>query len=766
MKIKGLMALALTAVLTVGSVSVASAATEGTDGLKDQARSALPSSFSLVDEGLVTPVKDQNPFGTCWAFGSISTMETAVLNELGMTYEEALAAGGAIAPLVDLSEKHLAWFTYQGLPASVDPSQAGEGMIVKSQDMASSEVYNKGGFPIYATALLANCQGPATEEAIPYQGKTGLRAWEYMESHKQEYIDELLMYGYTEEEAEEEYQRALKTSKLTNTPAYEDDWSLDGSYWKVESPITIENGNYLPSTVLLDSNYAYAGLDTRSVEIIKQELYRGHSVTMDYNASYGIMNEDTWGYYCPELSWTDHRVCIVGWDDNFKKENFRVNEEDDYFWFDSSIPEGDGAWLVKNSWGNYSDISTGESDDLSDMKWGIDGSGYFYLSYYDRSLAGLESVDISLDLDNTVHETAHQYDYCILDSYEGSVSQSEVSTANVFKSGGNERITALATRSHAENSRIRMEVYLLNDEPADPRDGILLATVNESFPFKGYHRVDLDREVYVPANSSYSVVVTEMVSYNGSSVNYIKGEDTAICPTDKGLKSIPDLGDYKNIIVNHGESFCYENGIWTDLADNYKYELTADSLNRIYNRNVDDKFTRRLFGKNLSDTKKENVLCADNYCIKSFTVSAPEYVPEPDDPSRVVEGKSYTAGEGADTASYQVLSASDRTVKYRRNESALSGSSAVIPALVILGDGQEYTVVGISQRAFENARNIKKLTLKTPDLDEKYTRGCLLSSGVKTVLVKVGSKAENKSLRRFYSPIFSKKNCGKKVKVK
>ena len=143
MKTKRWIAFALTAALSLGPVFTVTATANETDDMKDPERSAFPSSYSLVDAGLVTPVKDQEPFGTCWAFGSISALETAVLHELGMTYEEALASDKAITPLLDLSEKHLAWFTYQGLPASVNPTQAGEGMIVKNQELNTSEVYDQ-----------------------------------------------------------------------------------------------------------------------------------------------------------------------------------------------------------------------------------------------------------------------------------------------------------------------------------------------------------------------------------------------------------------------------------------------------------------------------------------------------------------------------------------------------------------------------------------------------------------------------------------------
>lgn len=50
--------------------------------------SALPSSYDVRDEGVVRPVKRQNPWGTCWGFAAIAAAETSILSEMGTTYEE------------------------------------------------------------------------------------------------------------------------------------------------------------------------------------------------------------------------------------------------------------------------------------------------------------------------------------------------------------------------------------------------------------------------------------------------------------------------------------------------------------------------------------------------------------------------------------------------------------------------------------------------------------------------------------------------------
>ncbi len=81
-----------------------------------------------------------------------------------------------------------------------------------------------------------------------------------------------------------------------------------------------------------------------------RESYRDQKT----NAVYGIYTE------------TNHDVLLVGWDDNYSRNNF-----------DSRLkPKANGAWRVRNSYGSG---------------WG-DG-GYFWLSYEDRSLSTPVAVD-------------------------------------------------------------------------------------------------------------------------------------------------------------------------------------------------------------------------------------------------------------------------------------------------------------------------------------------------------------------------------------
>ena len=65
------------------------------------AQAVIPGMYDLRNDGLVTPVKLQSPWGSCWAFGGTAAAETSILSAYGSTYEDTG---------LDLSEKHLTYF--------------------------------------------------------------------------------------------------------------------------------------------------------------------------------------------------------------------------------------------------------------------------------------------------------------------------------------------------------------------------------------------------------------------------------------------------------------------------------------------------------------------------------------------------------------------------------------------------------------------------------------------------------------------------------
>lgn len=103
-------------------------------------------------------IRNQNPYGTCWAFGSIAPMEFSLMKQHNVTK--------------DLSELQLAYFTYHG---GTDPLGGTNGDSVTYLSSASDDYLDFGGNLSYSTIALMNWRGAVDETTVPYsQAKSTL----------------------------------------------------------------------------------------------------------------------------------------------------------------------------------------------------------------------------------------------------------------------------------------------------------------------------------------------------------------------------------------------------------------------------------------------------------------------------------------------------------------------------------------------------------------------------------------------------------------
>lgn len=142
------------------------------------------------------------------------------------------------------------------------------------------------------------------------------------------------------------------------------------------------------------------------IETVKSYVMDYGAVVANFNADTSrYMNASSDSFYCSDSTLSTsslygHAISIVGWDDNYPKENFSTS-------YSGDTPSKNGAWLIKNSWGSF--VNT--------------NGGYFWISYEDAwifhsifgpsfAIADFEKLDSSKEIyQNEVYGATTQFSY-------------------------------------------------------------------------------------------------------------------------------------------------------------------------------------------------------------------------------------------------------------------------------------------------------------------------------------------------------------------
>ena len=511
----------------------------------------LPAVFDLRDvggESYVTHVKLQNPFGNCWGFAAVSAAETSILGD--SDHITSLTSD-----TMDLSEKHLSFFAATPIDDPDNP-QNGEGVIGGSD---VSDRYDLGGMAPTATSLFAQGVGPVLEsenELFVYKGVKGLVT-------KDEINGVLANYCYSPND----------DWTIPESLRFNHTFFLKESYM-LPSPAIIDEGN-------IDSSYEYNPAGTAA---IKEQLYQKRGVQIGYwdDTFNPVLDEcgefisSKWAQYTYMLRGPRHAVCIVGCDDNYPRENFIEGHQPPEDLFPDGRHEGakdggNGAWLVKNSWGSGEEPFPNKGEGLWGLLQGQDDynssdaqeehyaaksdihTGYFWLSYYDQSIATPEALDFEKSSTEDTRVT-DQHDYMPVKEVYAANVEDAVSMANVFEAGVCQELQQVSCLTSYPNTEVTFDIYLLSKDFSTPVDGLLMDRVTETFDYGGFHRIKLNKPFMVMKGQSYSIVVTQKTPEGKYAVN----AQTAY----GGREDDPcALG-----VINKGESYLLTGDTWNDFS--------------------------------------------------------------------------------------------------------------------------------------------------------------------------------------------------------
>lgn len=224
-------------------------------------------------------------------------------------------------------------------------------------------------------------------------------------------------------------------------------------------------------------------IERKDFERIKEAVFKyGGVQTSIYSALSSSQtdspyyNSETGGYCYIGTETSNHMVLIIGWDDNYSRENFKMELE------------GDGAFICQNSWGE---------------EFGQDG--IFYVSYYDVNIGSHNLVYTGIEeADNYDH--IYQSDLC---GWVGQLGYSRESVygANVYTARSDEILRAAGFYALGKDTEYELYVVpkFTDTGSLEPENRVLAASGKLTNP--GYYTIAFDRGFPVEAGQRYAVVL-------------------------------------------------------------------------------------------------------------------------------------------------------------------------------------------------------------------------------------------------------------------
>ena len=308
-------------------------------------------------------------------------------------------------------------------------------------------------------------------------------------------------------------------------------------------------------------------------DYVKKAVMENGAASMYYYDSDNYANNEY--YYNYEIKSTNHAVTIVGWDDTISRDNFKSTDSNGKVY----VPEGDGAWLIKNSWGSYNYRTNG---------------GYMWISYYDLSAKSGNATYYEVAKKDS-YDYNYQYDGNTEIGYGlmGSTGADFILAnkyANVFtvkKGTGTQKLDAVAFSVKDENTSYSIQIYknpALNVEDANgtitgntdnPESGtpLLDTPVTGKTTFAGYYTVNMPSTVKLDEGDTFAIVIT---FDDETSMDY-----SYIYSATAGITSVS----------RNNESYYAPSGKLVDMYETYLKKYSINMCIKAFTSKVSDKLS-------------------------------------------------------------------------------------------------------------------------------------------------------------------------------
>ncbi len=557
-------------------------------------------SDGFITSGYLDSGMEAEPLGYVKSYDSVPSQYTALDHEQDTAVKNQGSWGScwsfaAVAPAesqyrvltgaeADMSESHLINFFYHDDLTGPDGGLEGDAVI----PLATTKV-NNGGNNMFTTFALARWTGIADEK-----------------THTS------LTYPSPEQTSQ------TKELKISQEYAHTDLVHLQNAYWIHKSDM-----NAIKRAIMEKGAVAtyYKHDEFHSSNYVDKTEYSGPTV-----------------YYNTINDGENHAIAVVGWDDDFDRNLFQYTAGNNLV-TQKDIPQNNGAWLIKNSWGrDYGD------------------DGYFWMSYEEASLS-----DTMLVFD---FEKADNYDHIY--QYDGSAgvryqSADTITAAAVYKATGNQILKAVGVGVASVGTDYTIEIYTNLTDLNNPQSGELSSRTSGTTTFQGYHTMKLDKWVPISEGETFSVVV----SLDGGKINDEQGAALFADQSYDNGKSVRFVAK-----ANPGETFIKNGSHWTDAAGD---EVQTKVTYRIKAYTSDGEF----------DIPQENIPLTPALLKE---IDAQEFNGSHNEPSVELRYMGEALVQGIDFE-----------VAYSNNDKAADKDSAAAPKAVITGIGK---YVGTIEQTF------------------------------------------------------------------